>query len=63
MHYAQNAETLMLKPVTHIVTTVLSRLKGHRTGLPVQLSYTVYYFLKMKYIRYTKIRGNPISRL
>jgi len=45
MHYAQNAETL-LKPVIRTVTTVLSRLKGGRTGLPVQFSYTLYYFLK-----------------
>lgn len=41
MHYAHNAETLMLKPVIRIVPTALSRLKGGRTGLPVQFSYTL----------------------
>jgi len=64
MHCAQNAENLMLKPVTCIVTSVLLRLKDGRTGLlPVQFSYALYYFLKMKYIRYTKIRENQISHL
>jgi hypothetical protein len=63
MHCAQNAGILTLKPVIHIVTTVLSRFKVGRSGLPVQFSYALYYFLKMKYIRYTKISGNPIFHL